>query len=459
MSTAPNERSRPERPGAEDEPRRSVRNRNVAGALAGLVRPMLGGRLPLRISAWDGSSAGPDGDAGAGTPHLIVHHRRALRRLLWDPDELGLARAYVAGDIDVGGDPADALSAIRGALATSPSAGTTALSRLQKARMAATAVRLGVIGPRPAPPAVEARLSGDRHTRSRDRDAIAHHYDLGNDFYAAVLDETMAYSCAYFTRDEPGYSLAEAQRDKLDLICTKLGLRQGMRLLDIGCGWGSLLIHAARHYGVRATGITLSQQQFEFVSDRISDAGLGEVATVRFGDYRALDDPVYDAIGSIEMGEHVGQENYGHYADVLFRQLRPKGRLLLQQMSRRRGAAPEGGAFIERYIAPDMHMRPVSQTLGFLEQAGFEIRDVQALREHYVATARAWSDTLEERWDRIVEIGGEPMARIWRLYLAGGALAFAEGRMGVDQVLAVRPALGGSSGLPMMPPWRAGPAR
>jgi cyclopropane-fatty-acyl-phospholipid synthase len=303
-------------------------------------------------------------------------------------------------------------------------------------RAAATAARLGAIGRPPAPPASEARLAGRLHTRRRDRAAIAHHYDLSNDFYALLLDETMAYSSAFFER--PEQSLADAQRAKLDLVCRKLELRPGQRLLDVGCGWGSLVLHAAEHYGVSATGITLSAQQRDFVAKRIADRGLADRVEVRLQDYRDVTGS-FDAVGSIEMGEHVGEQQYPAYARVLFDALRPGGRLVLQQMSRRLGTAPGGGAFIESYIAPDMHMRPMSETVRHLENAGFEVRGMQAMREHYVTTVRHWIDALEDRWGDVAELVGEEVARVWRLYLVGGALAFEEGRMGVDQYTAVRP--------------------
>jgi cyclopropane-fatty-acyl-phospholipid synthase len=321
---------------------------------------------------------------------------------------------------------------------------------------AVAAARIGAVGLPPTPPTAEARLRGRAHTTLRDRAAIAHHYDLSNDFYELLLDDTMAYSAAYFTHD--GQSLVDAQRAKLDLICRKLDLRPGMRLLDVGCGWGSLVLHAAQHFGVHATGITLSAQQRDFVAKRIADRGLTDRVEVRLQDYRELAgaDTEFDAVASIEMGEHVGQEQYATYAAILYGAVRPKGRLLLQQMSRRPDTAPGGGAFIEAYIAPDMHMRPPSETLRFLEDAGFEIRDVEAMREHYVRTVAHWQATFDAHWDEFVALQGEEVARVWRLYLVGGSLAFEEGRMGVDQFLAVRPAADGESDMPATRPWVLG---
>jgi cyclopropane-fatty-acyl-phospholipid synthase len=263
----------------------------------------------------------------------------------------------------------------------------------------------------------------------------------------------MAYSSGYFAR--PGTELVDAQRAKLDLICRKLDLQPGMRLLDVGCGWGSLVLHAAERYGVHATGVTLSSQQRDHVAKQIADRGLSHLVTVRLQDYRdlAMTDESFDAVSSIEMGEHVGAEQYPTYAGILYRMVRPTGRLLLQQMSRRADSAPGGGAFIECYIAPDMHMRPVSQTIGLLERAGFEIRDIEAMREHYVQTVQCWIDTFERRYDEFVALVGEQVARVWRLYLVGGALSFEEGRMGVDQILAVKPDVRGRSAMPATRSW------
>jgi cyclopropane-fatty-acyl-phospholipid synthase len=415
----------------------------VATRLAAIVRELTGTELPVRIRAWDGSEAGP-----ADGPVLVIRSRRALRRLLWAPGELGLARAYVTGDIDVEGELADGFRRAWQVARSRPAA-PVRLSLRGRARATVTAARLGAIGLAPKAPVSEARLAGRMHTRGRDRAAIAHHYDLSNDFYALLLDETMAYSSAYFTR--PGQALVDAQRAKLDLICTKLGLEPGMRLLDVGCGWGSLILHAAEHYGVHATGVTLSEQQRDHVAKQIAERGLADRVSVRLQDYRELAaaGATFDAVSSIEMGEHVGEEQYPTYAGILFGALRPEGRLLLQQMSRRQDAAPGGGAFIEAYIAPDMHMRPLSQTVAHLERAGFEIRDVQALREHYVTTVQHWIDTFEERYDEFAALVGEEVARVWRLYLVGGALSFEEGRMGVDQILAVRSDERGTSGMPL----------
>jgi cyclopropane-fatty-acyl-phospholipid synthase len=277
--------------------------------------------------------------------------------------------------------------------------------------------------------------AGRRHSRARDRAVIAGHYDVPSAFYQLILDPSMAYSCAYW--DPQTVDLAAAQRAKLELIGRKLALAPGQALLDMGCGWGSLTIHAARAR-VRVTGVTLSREQGGYLRQRVRGLGLTEDRVqVRIQDYRDPLDGPYDAIASVEMGEHVGAARYPAFCAALYRRLRPGGRLLIQQMSRttRRG----GGPFIESYIAPDMDMRPVGETIRLIQDAGFEVLGVEAMREHYARTIRAWLENFEANMPAITTILTAEQVRVWRLYLAGGALAFEQGRMGVDQVLARRP--------------------
>lgn len=419
--------------------RTAVRS-GAAQRLAALVEGALGGPLPVRLRTWDGSETGP-----ADAPVVVVRSRRALRRLLWQPGELGLAQAYITGDLEVEGDLAEALRAMWAAV-RERGLHAPRLSAADWTRAVAEAVRLGVVGPRPPAPASQARLRGGLHSKARDRAAISHHYDLSNDFYRLLLDETMAYSCGYWTGERPETSPAEAQRAKLELVCRKLGLVPGARLLDIGCGWGSLTLYAAERHKAQVTAVTLAREQAAYVREQVRLRGLEHRVEVVCQDYRDITGCAYDAVATIEMGEHVGDDEYPAFAASLHRLVRPQGRVLVQQMSR--GAnAPGGGAFIEAYIAPDMHMRPMGETVGLLEAAGLEVRSVESLREHYVRTINAWHDTLEERWADFVRLVGKETARVWRLYLVGGALAFEQRRMGVDQFLAVRPGATGGSGL------------
>jgi len=418
----------------------------VAPQLAELVERLIGAPLPIRIRAWDGSESGP-----ADSPVAIIRHRRALRRLLWNPGELGLARAFVAGELDVEGDIADGLSRFW-KLAKAQNLGALKLTAADVLDATKVAAKLRILGLRPKAPASEARLDGGLHTRRRDRAAISHHYDLSNEFYEFLLDPQMAYSCGYWTQETSAtYGLQQAQTDKLDLICRKLDLKPGMRLLDVGCGWASLLIHAAKNYGVTAVGVTLSAEQRAFGMARVEALGLKDKIEIRLQDYREIPDQPFDAISSIEMGEHVGQDNYPVYAAQLHKLLLPNGRLLLQQMSRGASGgntAPGGGAFMESYVAPDMYMRPLGETLNFLEASGLEVVDVHSLREHYVWTVRPWLDTLQDNKAEAIRLIGEEQFRVWLLYLAGAALAFEENRMGVHQMLMVRPDADGRSGLP-----------
>ncbi|GAA4900140.1 cyclopropane-fatty-acyl-phospholipid synthase [Stackebrandtia albiflava] len=424
---------------------------NLAERLRTLVTRVVGTELPVAFEAWDGSRAGD-----SGLPTLRITTPTALRRLLWRPGELGAAQAYILGEIDVVGDLAEVFPAVWRAVRYS--GGRPRVRPRHVAAALRLALRYGVLGAPPPAPDPQAVMTGRLHSRDRDRAAVGFHYDLSNDFYRLILDPRMVYSCGYWTGGGGGYGLAEAQYDKLELVCRKLGLRRGTRMLDVGCGWGALAMHAAEHHGAEVTAVTLSLQQYEFAVARAEELGLSDRIDFRLSDYRDLAGARYEAISTIEMGEHVGGNGYPAFAARLWSLLEPGGRLLVQQMSR--GAdAPGGGAFIESYIAPDMHMRPVGQTVDLLERPGLEVREVQSLREHYVTTVRCWLETLEERWREAVSLVGEPTARVWRLYLIGGALAFEEGRMGVDQILAVRPDTDGRSGMPSTPEWTAVGAR
>lgn len=423
----------------------------VAQRLAEALRPVVRGELPVRLRAWDGSEAGP-----VDAPLVEVRTPQVLRRLLWAPGELGAAQAYVTGELEIHHDVDEALTHVwavaaeRGLKGTKPSPG----AMVQALR---TLASLGAVGPKPANPASQARLPGRLHSKRRDSEAISFHYDLSNEFYSLILEDCMAYSSGYWTRpDDADYTAEDAQRDKLDLVCRKVGLdqRPGMRFLDVGCGWGSLSLHAAEHYGAQVTGVTIAAEQKKFVDARVAERGLGDLVDIRLLDYRdvpaTFGEGAFDAIGSIEMGEHVGEGNYPTYAAVLRDSVRPGGRVLVQQMSRS-GKHPGGGPFIEHFIAPDMTMRPVGETVAFFERAGLEVRDVHMMREHYVRTVAAWVERFEAHLPRLTELVGEEVVRVWRLYLVGGAMAFRDGRMGVDQLLMVKP--GAAHTLPWKREW------
>ncbi|MGW2952888.1 class I SAM-dependent methyltransferase [Streptomyces eurythermus] len=423
---------------------------DAAQRLRSLAEQVLGAPLPVRLRAWDGSQAGPP-DA----PALVVRNRRALRRMLFKPGELGLARAWVSGDLDVEGDLYTVLDAMAGLIwERGEDARTLRQAVRDPAVRAAARDLLKLAGPPipPTPPREEMRRPRRHlHTRRTDKRAISHHYDVGNDFYEIVLGPSMVYSCAYWEEDG---TLETAQRDKLELICAKLGLKEGQRLLDVGCGWGSMAIHAAREHEVSVVGVTLSQEQAAYARKRVADAGLTDRVEIRVQDYRDVVDGPYDAISSIGMAEHVGAERYLEYARQLYALLVPGGRLLNHQIARRPQrdeSAYQVDDFIDAYVFPDGELAPVGTTVTQLERAGFEVRDVESIREHYARTLRRWVANLEDDWDRAVRLTGPGRARVWRLYMAASALAFERNRIGVNQVLAVRTPASGASGLPLRP--------
>ncbi|MCZ7537092.1 MAG: cyclopropane-fatty-acyl-phospholipid synthase family protein [Acidimicrobiia bacterium] len=421
--------------------------RSAADEVRTIVEAFLGDDPPLRVTCWDGSAFG-DPDAAVG---ITISSPRALRRLVWNPDELGLARAYVAGELEVHGSVFDLL-ALRDQIGGRDADVALHLSRREWLSLLGSARRLGAIGLRPARPPEEARLRGRLHSRARDAAAIGHHYDVGNDFYRLVLGPTMTYSCAYFP--EQGTSLDEAQHLKYELICRKLGLCSGMRLLDVGCGWGGMVIHAAERHGVEAVGITISREQAELARQRVRDAGLDGRVEIRLQDYRDIDDGPYDAISSIGMFEHVGIEQLTAYLRALGSLLQPGGRLLNHAISRPCGKGDfDHDSFVARYVFPDGHLHEVGRVVSALQDEGLECRDVESLREHYARTLRHWIANLEANWDDAVALAGGPRSRIWLLYMAGSAIGFEANRLNIHQVLATRSTTDGAS---HMPPTRAG---
>lgn len=370
---------------------------------------------------------------------VVLRSPEALRRIVTAPGELGFARAYVAGDLDIEGDVYEALELLER---------RRGLSRLLPELL--PVVRdLGIDALRPLPPPPEeARLRGRRHSKARDAAAIAHHYDVSNGFYRLVLGPSLTYSCAVFA--DPAATLEEAQEAKHELVARKLGLGEGMRLLDVGCGWGSMLVHAAERHGVSGVGITNSRRQAELARERVRAAGLGDRIEIHLADYRDVSDGPYDAVSSIGMVEHVGHAQLELYLARLHALLRPEGRLLIQGIGRpprRRRLLPRR-TFVNRYVFPDGDLQEVGTVVSRMQAAGLELRHVESLREHYALTLRHWVGNLESSWDEAVAEVGIARARIWRLYMAGSALGFEAGRLQVHQLLAVRSDRG-ASGMPV----------
>ncbi|MFH9179958.1 class I SAM-dependent methyltransferase [Streptomyces albogriseolus] len=424
---------------------------DAALRLTGILEQLLGAPLPVRIRTWDGSQAGPP-----EAPVLVVRNRRALRRLLFKPGELGLARAWVAGDLTIDGDLYTALDLLAGIVWERDEDARTLAQSLRDPEFRSAVRRLfAMAGPPlpPVPPREEVRRPRrGLHTKRSDKRAISHHYDVGNEFYEIVLGPSMVYSCAYWPAPPPEGTLEQAQHDKLELVARKLALRPGQRLLDVGCGWGSMAIHAAREHGVNVVGITLSQEQAAYARKRIAEEGLTDRVEIRVQDYRDVADGPYDAISSIGMAEHVGSERYLEYATVLHRLLSPGGRLLNHQIARRPQrdeSSYQVDEFIDAYVFPDGELAPLGITVTLLERAGFEVRDVESIREHYALTLRRWVANLESDQARATALAGPGRTRVWLLYMAASALAFERNRIGVNQVVAVRTPGSGASGLPL----------
>jgi cyclopropane-fatty-acyl-phospholipid synthase len=411
----------------------------VGQALEPLFRIILGGDVPVRMEFWDGSAIGPADAPGVARFHSVD----AIRRILWSPDELGLGRAFVVGDVDIEGDLLAVLAAVEAVgledIRITPRTMGTAL---------AAAWQVGALGRPPAPPPQEARLRGRLHSKDRDAGSIRHHYDVGNDFYRLVLGPSLTYSCARFV--DRSVSLEDAQAAKHELVCAKLGLRErpGMHLLDVGCGWGSMALHAATFHDATVVGLTISEAQAELARRRVAAAGQSERIEIRLQDYRDVADGTFDAISSIGMFEHVGKKRTEQYFQTLRARLRPGGRLLNHAISVPGGFSLGKRSFAHRYVFPDGELADVGDVVLAMERAGFEVRDVESLREHYAITLRRWVANLEDHWDEAVAQVGTARARVWRLYLAASAVNFDSGELAVHQVLGVVPGPGGESGMP-----------
>ena len=407
----------------------------------GVLQELFHGEAARRVGVrlWNGA-CWPD-EAPRPTT-VVLKHPGALRSMFLPGAEVGLGEAYLYDDFDVEGN-------LEAVFALADEAAQDVSGLLQRLRTARSLLQLPAGPRRAASRRGPARLRGKRHSIERDRQAVTYHYDVSNDFYALWLDRRMVYSCAYFST--PDDDLDSAQERKLDYICRKLQLRPGQRLLDIGCGWGGLALFAAERYGVEATGITLSQPQAELANARIAQAGLAERCRVGVRDYRELDEPGgYDALVSVGMFEHVGARLLPTYFTQAWRLLKPGGVFLNHGIANRATDPPRSErSFSDVYVFPDGELTPISATLRAAEETGFEVRDVESLREHYALTLRHWVRRLEGQHERALQYVDEPTYRVWRLFMSGSAHGFNVGRLNVYQALLVRPGEGGRSGLPL----------
>lgn len=389
-------------------------------------------RSGVAVRFWDGTELD---NAGAAPFRLLVNEPAALRAAFRPPVDLNAGRAFAAGLLDIEGDVEAAVDALMQRMRTA--------GAMQMMRLALLLRKL----PKPSLPRLrEARLHGKRHTIARDREAIGFHYDQPVAFYRAFLDPLMVYSCAYF--DDGVTGLADAQLAKIDYTLHKLRLRPGERLLDIGCGWGALVVRAAQAFGAKVTGVTLSQKQFEEGQRRIAEAGLQDSASIELRDYRELQADSFDKIVSVGMFEHVGRSRMADYFGTAFRLLQPAGLFLNHAIANEMKGDGKASGFMDAFIFPDGELLHISEALGGAEAAGFEVRDVENLREHYHRTLRAWVANLERNRDAAVAAAGEQSYRAWRLYMAGSAQGFHSGRMGLYQSLLAKPADGGRVDIP-----------
>lgn len=402
----------------------------MAEASSAPLRSAIEGALPDRpftLRFWDGGSV----EATCPGPTLTFRSPRALGHVIRAPGELGLGRAYVSGDIDV--DDLDGVIALLGRW-------HAPMSTAAKARLGVAALRASGLKRPPPPPAAELQPSRTRHSRERDAEVVRHHYDVSNEFFELFLDESMTYSCALF--EEGAETLEDAQRTKLDLICRKLELQPDQRMLDIGCGWGSLGIHAAREYGASVLGITLSPPQAELAKQRAREAGVGELCEFRVTDYRDLADDDFDAVASIGMVEHVGGSQADEYGRQVARVLRPGGKVLnhgIAWVPSTDQGFHIGGDFSERYVFPDGEVQNLSRMLLSLERAGLETLHVENLHNDYAETLRHWAMRLDENLKEATRLAGEERVRVWRLYLRAARNGFETGQTAVYQMLCSAP--------------------
>ncbi|MEU8227895.1 cyclopropane-fatty-acyl-phospholipid synthase family protein [Kribbella sp. NPDC048915] len=418
-------------------------------SIAEALDTVIPGGPPFRFSAYDGSATGP-----ADSPiEMHLANERGLSYILTAPGDLGLVRAYVMGDLEITGvHPGNPYDLMRLILDQFHFQRPKAVEALRIVR------GLGWSHLKPPPPPPQEHLpkwrrtfEGLRHSKARDRAAIHHHYDVSNTFYEWVLGPSMTYTCAVFPRADA--SLEEAQYEKYDLVARKLDLKPGMRLLDVGCGWGGMVRHAAREYGVTALGVTLSAAQAEWAAAAIKRDGLEDRAEVRYLDYRDVPERDFDAISSIGLTEHIGVRNYPSYFGFLLDRLKPGGRLLNHSITRPDNRFRHTGAFIDRYIFPDGELIGSGRIITEAQDAGFEVRHEENLREHYALTLAAWNENLVAHWDEAVAEVGPETAKIWGLYLAASRAGFEHNTIQLHQVLAVKPDDRGNAHFPLRPTW------
>jgi cyclopropane-fatty-acyl-phospholipid synthase len=409
------------------------------------LNSLLQAPLPLRFTAYDGSASGPE-DSPYG---LHVATERGLNYILTAPGDLGFGRAYVAGDLEITGvhpgDPYAALKLVQSNLK---------FRRPNPVELANLVRSVGLSRLRPpAPPPQEApsrlrrTLEGLRHSLGRDAEAIHHHYDVSNTFYEYVLGPSMTYTCAVYPTDDA--TLEEAQHHKYDLVARKLDLQEGQRLLDVGCGWGGMVRHAAREYGVKALGVTLSREQASWATQRIKEEGLDHLAEVRHMDYRHVEERDFDAISSIGLTEHIGVKNYPSYFAFIEDRLRPQGRLLNHCITRHDNNFRETGHFLDRYVFPDGELIGSGRIISEVQDAGLEVQHEENFRVHYAKTLTGWCQNLVDNWDACVAEVGEGTARVWGLYMAGSRIGFERNDTQLHHVLATKTDENGSSGYPL----------
>jgi cyclopropane-fatty-acyl-phospholipid synthase len=420
-------------------------------ALAEVFEQFVGPDAPVAFRAFDGSRAGV-----ADSPITVtVKSPVAVSYLAQAPGALGLARAYVSGHLDVDGDMYTALCRMA-------QAQRAELGLPEKLALLRSLGGPKALWPRVAPPPQEVRvnrrwMSGRRHSKGRDATAISHHYDVSNTFYEWVLGPSMAYTCACYPSADA--TLEQAQATKFDLVSRKLALRPGMRLLDVGCGWGGMVMHAASEYGVRALGVTLSREQASWAQAAIKERGLSELAEVRHLDYRDVPETDFDAVSSIGLSEHIGKAQLPGYFAFLYGKLVPGGRLLNHCITRPDNTGPThvSAGFIYRYVFPDGELEGPGYLMSLMHDAGFEVRHEENLREHYAMTLAGWCKNLDAHWDEAVAEVGEGTARVWRLYMAGSRVGFEQNVVQLHQMLGVKLAADGSANMPLRPDWE--PAR